>query len=118
MNRYKPCTQPGCPVLVPAGQGRCEGCEKAAEARRGSSWQRGYDRRHQAWRRAVLARDRWCVVCGDTATEADHWPRSRRELVAAGLSPVDPSCGRGLCKRCHSRATAMFSPGGWAERQR
>jgi len=63
---------------------------------------------------AVLDRDPICVLCRLAAsTVADHYPRSRRELIAAGDDPNDPACGRGLCKRCHDRSTAREQPGGW-----
>ena len=114
--RWRTCTQPGCPTLVPAGAGRCAACERAADARRGGARQRGYGTAHERWRRQVLARDGLCVLCGARATDADHYPLSRRELVAAGLDPADPAYGRALCHSCHSRATAVHQPGGWAAR--
>ena len=117
MARWKSCTVPGCPVLVPAGMGRCTGCERAAEARRGGARERGYGHSHERFRRMVLRRDLACVLCGAASTEADHYPLSRRELVAAGLNPDDPQFGRGLCKSCHSKQTALHQPGGWADRR-
>jgi 5-methylcytosine-specific restriction protein A len=55
----------------------------------------------------VLDRDVICVLCGAAlATVADHWPRSRRQLVAAGLDADDPQYGRGLCASCHGTETA------------
>jgi 5-methylcytosine-specific restriction protein A len=47
------------------------------------------------------------------ATVADHHPRSRRELQAAGLDPDDPAYGRGLCELHHNRHTARAQPGGF-----
>ncbi|WP_433406947.1 hypothetical protein [Streptomyces sp. CA-146814] len=44
---------------------------------------------------------------------ADHWPLSKRELVARGLDEHDPRRGRGLCHSCHSSETARHQPGGW-----
>jgi 5-methylcytosine-specific restriction protein A len=114
------CSTPGCPELVESG--RCDGCSRQAEQRRGSSSARGYGKRHrQQFRRAVLERDINCVLCiaGGTwtpATVADHWPLSRRELTARGLDPDDPKHGRGLCATCHNRETARNQPGGWNER--
>ncbi|CRK55446.1 hypothetical protein [Alloactinosynnema sp. L-07] len=53
--------------------------------------------------------------CTDPSTVADHWPLTRRELVAQGLDPDHPARGRGLCGRCHSRVTATDrrTRGGW-----
>ena len=50
-----------------------------------------------------------------SATVADHWPLTRRELVAAGLDPDHPARGRGLCAPCHAKATALDprTRGGW-----
>lgn len=128
---HKPCACTGCPVhlgqpcpeIVPSGTSRCEQCTSQAEAKRGTARQRGYGKGHQAFRRGVLARDPYCVCddvshghrarCLAVATVADHWPRSRRELVAAGENPNDPKRGRGLCKRCHDKSTAELQPAGW-----
>lgn len=85
---------------------------RQADRRRGTSTQRGYGKAHRTlFRPAVLERDPICVMpdCDAPATEADHYPLTRRELVAKGLDPDDPKHGRGLCKRCHSRHTASTS---------
>lgn len=119
------CPTPSCPNLTAGG--RCEDCAKAAEVRRGTATERGYGSRHRTrFRRGVLRRDPLCV-CTDEAhghgpqclapsTVADHWPLSRRELVAAGADPDDPANGRGLCASCHNRHTAQAQPGGFAAR--
>lgn len=118
----KTCSVPGCPELVPSG--RCAQHRREAEQRRGTARQRGYDRAHERrFRQAVLARDPLCVCqdhghghgprCLTPSTVADHWPRSRRELVAAGLDPNDPQHGRGLCASCHGKHTATAQPGGF-----
>ncbi|RFA15921.1 hypothetical protein B7R22_05405 [Subtercola boreus] len=55
-----------------------------------------------------------CVVCHIAqATVADHWPRSRQELIELGLNPNDPEYGRGLDANCHNKETARNQPGGW-----
>lgn len=102
------CSRPGCPHLRP--------CPEHARRpdKRPSAAARGYGRRHRAARLTVLARDPVCVICQDgPATVADHHPKSRRDLVAAGLDPDDPRHMRGLCKRCHDAYTADISPAGW-----
>lgn len=117
------CTTPGCPEYTNGG--RCTDCRAQAEAQRGTSTQRGYGTRHRrVFRTAVLARDPFCVCtepghghaqpCGEASRHADHHPRSRRELAAAGEDPDDPRHGRGLCGPCHSSETARHQPGGWA----
>ena len=103
---------PGCGTLT--DQARCDAHRRAVEQARGSSTQRGYSSaRHRRFRRLVLKRDPVCVLCGAVATVADHYPTSRRDLVAADLDPDDPTRGRGLCHRCHSVETAKHQPGGW-----
>ena len=117
------CTTPGCPEYTQGG--RCPTCRAQAEQRRGTAAQRGYGTRHRTrFRTAVLARDPHCVCtdtshghgdpCGEPSRHADHYPRDRRELAAAGEDPDDPRHGRGLCGPCHSSETARHQPGGWA----
>lgn len=107
------CPTPGCPEYTTGG--RCPACKAKAERKRGTSTQRGYGTAHRRrFRTAVLERDPICKVCGKALSQhADHHPRTRRELVAAGLDPNDPQYGRGLCGPCHSSETAKHQPGGW-----
>lgn len=47
---------------------------------------------------------------------ADHYPESRKELLERGVKDPDyPEFLRGLCRSCHSRETAKYQPGGWAD---
>lgn len=120
----KVCSRAGCPNLVVSG--RCVDCDRAAEAKRGIRQERGYGRAHvDRFRRGVLRRDPICVCpdvgrhghparCFRPSTRADHFPASRRELIARGLDADDPRYGRGLCGRCDSAQTAVRQPGGWA----
>ncbi|GAA2227243.1 hypothetical protein GCM10010430_03260 [Kitasatospora cystarginea] len=113
---YTICTVPGCPEYTTGG--RCEDHRREAEQRRGTARQCGYDRTHEReFRAAVLARDPVCVLCRTAPSKhADHYPLSRRELVAADRDPNDPSSGRGLCASRHGQETARHQPGGWANR--
>lgn len=106
------CTTPGCPELVTTG--RCPNCRRTADQARGTRQQRGYDTRWERRRATYLARHPFCQLCPATATVADHWPRSRRDLVAAGVPDPDADQHlRPLCAPCHSRQTAQHQPGGW-----
>jgi 5-methylcytosine-specific restriction protein A len=115
--RPKPCTRCGQPAA--AGQSQCERHLAQARARtdqkRGTAAQRGYNRQHdQVFRAGVFALygDR-CVMpspfgyghCARPATHADHYPKSRRELEAAGDDPNDPRHGRPLCEHHHNSHT-------------
>jgi len=117
MAAMRVCPTPGCPSRVTTS-GQCARCRAAAEQRRGTPHQRGYGTVHRhRFRAGVLARDPTCVLCkAAPSTVADHWPLSRRELVAQGLDADDDQYGRGLCKRCHDRHTAAAQPGGWNAR--
>lgn len=113
------CSVHGCPEIYPPEEGsRCRAHRRAADRNRGSSWERGYTSdEHLVFQAAVLDRDPICVSCGlAEATEADHYPRSRRELIDLQLDPNNPAFGRGLCSRCHKIWTAQAQPGGWNRR--
>jgi 5-methylcytosine-specific restriction enzyme A len=82
---------------------RCDSCrlppKKGDAAYTSSEWRR---------RRAVfLTKNLFCVLCKERgqmvrATVADHYPRSRKELVAAGVAdPDDERFLRALCRACH-----------------
>lgn len=106
------CSVPGCPQLTTAG--RCPDHRRQADQARGTSADRGYrSAGHQAFRAAVLTRDPLCVLCPNPSTVADHYPLSRRQLVAQQQDPNDPQHGRGMCAPCHGRETAQHQPGGW-----
>ncbi len=109
------CNVHGCPTLYQGNGGRCPTHTRQADQARGSSQDRGYNTPgHRTFRVAVITRDPVCVLCHVApSTVADHYPRSRRELVALGMNPNDPNAGRGLCKKCHDTETAQHQPGGW-----
>jgi 5-methylcytosine-specific restriction protein A len=118
----KVCAKSGCPELVPTG--RCDEHERQDDRRRGTASQRGYTSAgHKRFRTAVLSRDPLCVCtdiehghgepCLVASTVADHHPSSRKDLLGQGLNPNDPIRGRGVCKSCHDRSTAVHQPGGW-----
>lgn len=113
------CSVHGCGEIYPTTEGsRCQRHAAEADRRRGNSSERGYSSRgHQAFRRAVLHENPVCIACHiRPSTDADHYPRDRRELVELGLNANDPQYGRALCHSCHSKATAANQPGGWNRR--
>lgn len=54
-NRWRPCSTPGCPTLVPRA-GRCDEHLAAAEQARGNATERGYDAAHRSLRASLLAK--------------------------------------------------------------
>lgn len=113
--RFRVCNVHGCGEIIEGDASRCVQHRREAERRRGSAADRGYTSKgHRQFRREVLSRDMTCKLCEiEIATEADHYPHSRKELIALGLNPNDPQYGRGLCQPCHARHTARAQPGGW-----
>lgn len=129
------CSTPGCNREA-VHRGRCRPCGRQYEAERGSARSRGYDRRHERWRRNVLARHPLCQSwpreeeCLAPATVADHVVPIRTEtrdralelvgkmLGADALADLEMAIswkswlrfaaanGQGLCARCHGRKTA------------
>jgi 5-methylcytosine-specific restriction protein A len=101
----RPCGRCGQPVFR---GGFCRKHYGQADRARGTSVKRGYNVEHRdRFRAGVLRRAMYvCVMCGDEATVADHYPRTRRELVLDGDDPNDPQYGRALCAYCHNRHTA------------
>lgn len=113
-----PCSVPGCPELTPRG-GRCPAHEREANQDRASRGGAVYTTRWQRIRRAYLYANPWCLLCGRAAKVADHFPLSRRELIAWGEpNPDAPKHLRSLCVVCHNRETAKRQPGGFAAEAR
>ena len=111
------CPVQGCAELTDGG--RCTDHRREADRARGTSTQRGYNSAQwRAIRRAVIRRDKTCVVCKAVpATVADHYPYSRKQLLAMGITNPDaPQRLRGLCASCHGSETAREQPGGWNQR--
>lgn len=118
------CAEPGCPTIV--SRGRCAQHATKAERRRGGHDLRGggNSTHWRIRRRVCLLRDPVCVCtdtdcghggrCFSASTVADHWPISKRDLVARGDKDPDAAHHlRGLCAPCHNRSTAKESPSGF-----
>lgn len=81
-----------------------------------SPTERPYD--SAEWRRIsrrFLARNKWCASSLHRgkkvpATVADHYPHSRRELLAKGVAnPDDEKYLRPLCTKCHNARGASHT---------
>lgn len=108
------CSTPGCPVLVEPPGTRCPDHPRRSpvEDRRPNATDRGYGAGWRRVRGAFLKAHPRCVLCAGPATVADHHPRTRRELEAAGDPHPDAWRHlRPLCQSCHNRHTAVTSTG-------
>jgi 5-methylcytosine-specific restriction protein A len=109
------CTTPGCPTQTSAG--RCLICRRL-KRRLTRTRKRAVDDYGPRWtavRLDYLIRHPRCTLCPRLSMIPDHYPESRRTLVARGvLDPDQDQYLRALCKPCHDRQTAIHQPGGWA----
>jgi 5-methylcytosine-specific restriction protein A len=116
----RPCSQPGCPELVRGRDGACAEHSKQRAAQRqnrgGSSYGRDWRERVQP---RFIYRNPWCVLCGQRAQVADHWPISRRDLIARGeRNPDAVTHLRPLCKACDAKERPKREPGGFLAERR
>jgi 5-methylcytosine-specific restriction protein A len=106
-----PCTTPACPEVVDGG-GPCPEHRRQREKARGNFRQRGYTSSWDKRRARFLRRNPTCVLCGQPATDADHYPVSRRQLLAQGVADPDADQHlRACCRSCHSRSTVRHDGG-------
>lgn len=115
----KPCTYPGCGVLLRDGSARCKEHKraeaKAHDARRGTAHERGYSAAWQRARVGFLSKHPLCTRCQDVdrltpATVVDHIvPHKGDKLLFWDSSNWQP-----LCKPCHDHKTATEDGGGWS----
>jgi 5-methylcytosine-specific restriction protein A len=75
------------------------------DTREKSAYRRGYDLEWRRIRAAYLRRYKWCVVCGELATQVDHLG----SLSSGGTNKWINL--QGLCHSCHSRKTAVYDRG-------
>ena len=101
-----PCSVPQCGGFSEV-RGRCRAHATERERDRGFANERGYDARWRALRIDYLLAHPICIDCGAQATVPDHFPRSRKELLA-DPTVVDPDAWEHLvprCKPCHDSST-------------
>jgi 5-methylcytosine-specific restriction protein A len=74
---------------------------------RPNAYQRGYcDKRHRAWRAAVLLRDNWtCRSCGVVIWQKRRAHADHIVSIADGGDRYDVANGQCLCASCHQRKT-------------
>jgi len=114
----KPCSYPGCGVLVRDGTSRCVAHKrveaKAHDAQRGSAHERGYSVVWQRARAAYLAKHPLCKAHHAqgqivVATVVDHITPHKGDKVIFW----DSDNWQPLCKPCHDHKTATQDGGGW-----
>jgi 5-methylcytosine-specific restriction protein A len=109
----KPCAQPGCPLLIPSGQTRCDqhGKEftRAYERSRGTPAQRGYDSQWRRVREKALQRDGY-ICQGQCKEKGRITPATTVHHVVAfeqgnrrDPRRLDINNLVSLCQPCHSR---------------
>jgi 5-methylcytosine-specific restriction enzyme A len=118
----KPCSYPGCNVLV-RGQSRCALHAKKDrlefEKRRGSAASRGYDRHWKKARDKFLSEEENCYCVGP-----DHLGKGVLATVVDHIIPHkndrrlfwDKRNWQPLCKSCHDKKTAR-EDGGFGRRK-
>lgn len=103
------CSVVGCPILIEGAGHLCAAHvrkrQRAVDAGRPSSAQRGYGRQWPRIRSSYLKAHPDCVVCGQPANQVDHIVPLRE----GGTN--DPSNLRSLCIKDHSRRTASENGG-------
>lgn len=97
----KPCSHPGCGVLVRDGTGRCAKHPRKDWAKKVDAPKRITGRRLQAMRAELFAANPLCVQCAELgltklATQRDH----RVPLAEGGTDTPDNT--QGLCDDCHA----------------
>lgn len=112
----RPCTYPGCGVLVRDGTSRCPAHKfverKQADAKRGSAHERGYTSAWQKARIAYLRAHPLCVQHEEAgqlveATVVDHKVPHKGDKVRFW----DSTNWQSLCKHCHDVKTAAEDGG-------
>lgn len=96
----RPCTKPGCGVLVRDGSGRCQAHQREAWGKKPTAAKRITGRKLQALRADLFRRQPLCVQCKERglvvlATQRDHIV----PLSEGGEDTEDNV--QGLCAPCH-----------------
>ncbi len=107
----KPCTHPGCGVLVRDGSGRCAKHPRVAWLKQPNAAKRVTGRRLQTMRDRLFSDHPLCVECErlgrvTLATQRDHIT----PLAEGGTD--DDSNVQGLCRPCHEAKTQRESARG------
>lgn len=104
----RPCSYPGCPVLVEHGY-----CDRHKKGRRGTSASRGYGYRWRKYTKRYLAENPLCVECEKEGIVAEATDVDHKVAVKGPDDPLfwEPKNHQGLCHPHHSMKTARENGG-------
>ena len=116
----RPCSHPGCPALVEAGERHCIQHKRQEQRRhdtdRGSAHQRGYTAR---WAKYAASYKREHPLCRECESQGRITPAYAVDHIQPVTGPDDPlfwdtDNHQPLCAICHSRKTATEK--GWGRK--
>ncbi len=108
MKARQPCRVGGCPHMRPCPVHPA----RKREDRRPPASVRGYDYTWKVKRDQFIKDNPICEDCGRPSVVPDHYPKSRRQLLAEGIADPDlPQYLRPRCWSCHSARTAREDGG-------
>lgn len=100
MSAPKPCTAPGCGVLVRDGISRCAKHQREAWAKKPTATKRITGRKLQALRHELFRRQPLCVMCSANGLVVLATQRDHIKPLAEGGEDNDENT-QALCEPCH-----------------
>ena len=113
----RPCTHPGCGILVRDGSGRCAKHPKQAWSKPVTATKRTTGRKLQAMREALFMRSPCCVECEKLARVTLATQRDHIIPLAEGGEDNDSNT-QALCYECHEEKSKAESARGVARSRR
>ena len=107
----RPCTHPGCGVLVRDGSGRCAKHPKPQWSKPATATKRITGRKLQAMRADLFARDPLCAECKQQGRVTLATQRDHIKSLAEGGADADDNV-QGLCAPCHDAKSKAESARG------
>lgn len=107
----RPCTHPGCGVLVRDGSGRCAKHPKPQWSKPATATKRITGRKLQAMRADLFARDPLCAECKQQGRVTLATQRDHIKSLAEGGTDTDDNV-QGLCADCHEAKSKAESARG------
>ena len=94
-------------TLTPPWVSQVRASRRRDDSNRPTAAERGYcDKRHKAWRQAVLTAAAWqCQACGRVCADKLEAQADHIIPISEGGARYDVANGQCLCIRCHGRKT-------------